>query len=106
MANYKIIFLKHFGLTESDFIPCNYCGKLAVDIHHLIFRSQLGKDVIENLIPLCRHHHDKAHHSRIFNDKLKEIHAINMSMYKKGIDYETFILFMIKFFRESDVIKI
>ena len=38
---------------------CEY--SLAVDIHHIIKKSQGGGDNWENLIPLCRPCHDRAH---------------------------------------------
>lgn len=55
-------YLKHYGYCPDEFVPCLICGKQAVDIHHIIFRSQGGTDDISNLIPLCRECHDKAHH--------------------------------------------
>lgn len=37
------------------------CRTLAVDCHHIIFKSQGGSDVPENFIALCRAHHEEAH---------------------------------------------
>ena len=50
-----------FNLVCSDEVFCTQCGALAVDIHHIKFRSQGGSDQIENLIALCRKHHTYAH---------------------------------------------
>lgn len=64
MKNHTKIYLKHFGYDISDFIPCEVCGSRAVDIHHVKSRGMGGSkylDYIENLIALCRHHHDVAH---------------------------------------------
>ena len=37
---------------------CEYCGKKAIDPHHIIYRSQGGSNEEENLIALCRKCHD------------------------------------------------
>lgn len=47
-----------------DFIPCEVCGRRAVDVHHIHARGMGGdptgnKDVIENLMGLCRTCHDE-----------------------------------------------
>lgn len=66
-------YYKHFGLGLDDIVLCEYCEAQAVDIHHIVFKSQLGGDEVENLIALCRHHHLLAHANRDFNDSLKNI---------------------------------
>ncbi len=41
---------------------CEVCGRLIfLGPDHIIFRSQGGSDVEENLIALCRKHHLMAH---------------------------------------------
>jgi len=52
--------MNYFKYAEEDFIPCEACGKDAADIHHINGRGE-GKDVIENLMALCRKHHEQAH---------------------------------------------
>jgi hypothetical protein len=64
MQKHTKVYLKYFGLGEQDFIPCEICGQKAVDIHHLEGRGK-GKDVIENLMALCRRHHTYAHEGKI-----------------------------------------
>ena len=52
------------------------CGEAAwLGPHHIIFRSQGGGDTEENLIALCKTHHDQAHgiNSRQFRVILQEI---------------------------------
>ena len=67
------IYMEYFGYGEQDFIPCEMgCGR-AVDVHHLDGRGP-GKDVIENLMGLCRIEHDKAGASPEYNEQLKIIH--------------------------------
>ena len=58
-------YLKAHGYGEQDFIPCEECGRQAVDIHHKIFRSQGGTDEADNLIALCRDCHDMAHGKKL-----------------------------------------
>jgi 5-methylcytosine-specific restriction endonuclease McrA len=46
-----------------DFVPCEICGNRAVDVHHIENRGMggdptAGKDVIENLMGLCRGCHN------------------------------------------------
>ena len=66
--------MEHHGYSPGDFIPCKVCGGLAVDIHHIRFRSKFGKnkkheqDHHSNLVALCREHHNKAHSDKSFND--------------------------------------
>jgi len=49
--------MSHFGYVLDDFIGCEICGSRAVDIHHIENRGAGGsndKDVIENLMAVCR----------------------------------------------------
>ncbi len=73
MKKYKKIYFDHFGYGEQDVILCEFCGNVGMDLHHVKFKSQLGKDEITNLIALCRDCHNKAHSSQIFNMGLKII---------------------------------
>ncbi len=68
------IYINCFEYGEQDVILCENCGKVAVDIHHLIFRSQGGKNNIENLMALCRKCHQMAHADRKMNGRLKQVH--------------------------------
>ncbi|MFY0655047.1 MAG: HNH endonuclease [Cyclobacteriaceae bacterium] len=75
------IYLKYFGYTIADFIPCEICGAKSVDIHHLIFKKMGGSkllDYIENLIAVCRDCHNKCHDHPKFNEEAKEIHLKNL----------------------------
>ena len=73
MQKYKKKYLKYHKIGEQDKPLCEWCkSAYIVDIHHLVFRSQGGKDNIENLIGTCRECHEKAHRYREFNEKLKE----------------------------------
>ena len=67
------IYMKHFDYVTQEEINCEACGNLAVDIHHINGRGK-GKDVIENLIGLCRKHHSMCHDEKISKDEVLYIH--------------------------------
>ena len=84
MKKHTKIYLDYFGYTVADFIPCEMCNAIATDIHHIDARGMGGdpqgkKDVIENLMALCRECHvelgDKVQHKEM----LKTIHAKRMN---------------------------
>lgn len=49
------------GYDSDSWIGCQICNSTSTDIHHIIYRSQGGKDEPKNLIALCRDCHNKAH---------------------------------------------
>ena len=65
------------GFDDTDFIPCEVCGSKAQDIHHIEPRGMGGrksKDVLDNLVALCRScHHEADFGTKLPKDKLKEI---------------------------------
>jgi len=61
MKKHKQIYMEQMGYCEEDIVLCEACGGVAVDIHHIEFKSQGGTNYIGNLIALCRLCHDKAH---------------------------------------------
>lgn len=79
MVSYKRIYLDYYEFGIDDFVPCEGCGKMSADVHHLDGRGP-GKDVIENLMGLCRDCHTDAHANPVFNKKLKEKHMLNLKM--------------------------
>ena len=62
-----------------DWIKCELpsCFSGTQDVHHLNGRGP-GKDVIENLMGLCRLHHDKCNSNELPKSKLIEIHLKNL----------------------------
>lgn len=79
-------YLEHFGYGEEDFIPCEFCGKRAVDIMHIIPRSKFGKkriderDSILNLMAGCRTCHQKFDDGyRWTIEEAQKIHLFNLS---------------------------
>jgi len=73
MTKHCRIYMKHFDYGEQDVILCEACGRKAVDIHHINGRGK-DKDVIENLMALCRRCHDMAHEEKISKGGLQYIH--------------------------------
>lgn len=77
MVKHKKIYIDFFGYGEQDFIPCENCNRMAVDVHHLERRGMGGsksKDTIENLMGLCRECHNMAENNIKFNESLKIKH--------------------------------
>ena len=42
-------------------MPCLICSKSPVDAHHMTSRGAGGGDTKDNLVPLCRKHHQEYH---------------------------------------------
>lgn len=70
MTKYLKIYIQAMGYDYGDFIPCEVCQKEANSVHHVIFRSQGGKDTIDNLIALCGNCHHEVHFGRNKNKEL------------------------------------
>lgn len=86
MMKYKTIYTK---AITSDAYECELCGSPATDIHHIYCKGMGGsksKDVIENLMALCRTCHieygDKKQHYDLLSSRHKEF----MELY--GVPYD------------------
>lgn len=91
MQKHTKIYITFFGYDESDFIPCEICDKKAVDIHHIDARGMGGsqfKDRIENLMALCREHHEEYGDKKQFKEKLRELHTLKMNIRLKQLHGE------------------
>jgi len=73
MTKHCRIYMQYFDYGEQDVILCEACKRPAADIHHVNGRGK-GKDVIENLMALCRKCHTKAHEGKLTKGELKLIH--------------------------------
>jgi len=76
--------MDHFGYGIDSFIPCEICGKRAVDVHHIDCRGMGGtskKDGIENLMGLCREDHLKYGDKKQHMDFLRQTHENTLKRY-------------------------
>jgi hypothetical protein len=81
MKHYVKVYMDYFGYDISDFIPCEVCGAKSVDIHHVEARSMGGsklKDNIENLMALCRKHHEEFGDKKQWKEWLIKLHNIKL----------------------------
>ena len=83
MKKYLKTYLDYFNYGEQDFIPSELSGRQANDIHHIAYRSRLGKDNIENLIALTRDEHDEAHGGKLSVEFLQEKHNKFIKKYEQ-----------------------
>lgn len=70
--------MEYFGYVMDDFIPCEVCGKKAVDIHHIKARGMGGRktaDTIENLMAVCRECHVTYGDKKDSLDMLIKVHS-------------------------------
>lgn len=79
MKEYTRLYLKSLGYDEEDFIRCEIhgCEARAVDIHHIHRRGMGGcssKYTIQDIMALCRIHHDKYGDRKQYIDFLKSCH--------------------------------
>lgn len=44
---------------------CMYCGRPAEELHHIIPRHMGGDNRLQNIVPLCKECHSKAHSRRV-----------------------------------------
>jgi len=72
--------MQFFNYEEQDFIPCEMCESMAVDIHHLQrrTRNKITNDYIENLVGLCRDCHINAESDKSFNMYVRIKHLENV----------------------------
>lgn len=80
--------MDYFGYTIACFIPCEVCGARATDVHHIDCRGIGGdpqgkKDVIENLMGLCRTCHNTFGDIVAYVEKLIKIHLLFMKNNKR-----------------------
>lgn len=93
MKNHTKVYMKHFGLSEGDYIYSEISGQPAIDVHHLNARKIGGsktKDYIENLIALTREEHMLCENNPRINEIAKEIHRhylVNNPYKKPEIDF-------------------
>jgi hypothetical protein len=77
MQNHTKVYFNFFNYEKGDTILCEFCGSVAVDIHHLECRNKIKNDYIENLVGLCRDCHIKCNESS-FNMYVRIKHLENV----------------------------
>lgn len=74
MKQHTKIYLSAFGYDKGDFIYCEVSFQQAVDIHHIIARSEGGEDRIENLMALTRKEHTDKGDKKQWKSWLFKVH--------------------------------
>lgn len=79
MKNHTSIYTNFFGYQIPSDCVCEICGCPAVDVHHIEARKMGGnpsgdKDVIENLMGLCRECHTTFGDYPEYKPRLKVVH--------------------------------
>lgn len=91
MENHVKVYFDYFGYGEQDRITCEFCnGRTAVDICHIIPRSNFGKnrkeeqDDIKNLMAGCRLCHTEYDDGKKWTiEEAQEIHFTHMITFLK-----------------------
>ena len=82
MNNYKKVYCTFFGYDYGYCdILCEWCKKIAVDIHHISPRAHSKCDnlnEVPNLVALCRECHQRCENSKEFNKRVQIIHLKNI----------------------------
>jgi predicted restriction endonuclease len=81
MKKHVKIYLDYFGYDISDTILCEVCGAKAVDLHHIERRGMGGSksaDRIENIMALCRKHHEEFGDKKQWKEWLIKLHNIKL----------------------------
>lgn len=82
MTPYLKEYCRFFGYDESDFIPCEICGKPAVDIHHIEARGMGGTKKeysYKEVMALDRACHEKYGDKKQFKDMLISVHEARIA---------------------------
>lgn len=82
MKKHTAIYFKAFGYDETDFIPSEISGARAIDLHHIVDRSNR----IENIMAVTREEH--LEYGEI-KSKMRFLLAIHLEqLINKGIDFD------------------
>jgi hypothetical protein len=81
MKNHVKKYFEYFGYDKNSFIECEVCGAKAVDLHHIERRGMGGSksaDTIENIMALCRKHHEEFGDKKQWKEWLIKLHTIKL----------------------------
>jgi hypothetical protein len=73
MTPHAKVYMNHFDYATPEEIPCEMCENQAVDIHHINGRGK-DKNIIGNLMALCRKHHEQATLNKLSKGEVQYIH--------------------------------
>lgn len=84
MTEHAKIYFKHFGYQIPEDVFCEVCGQRATDCHHINGRGP-DKNVISNLMALCRSCHELAHVSKMLvkKSRMQSIHDEYMKRHER-----------------------
>ena len=57
----KLLKITRPQAIERDNGLCVLCGAVACEVHHIVFRSQMGTSELSNLACVCLQCHNEAH---------------------------------------------
>ena len=77
MQKHTKIYMKAMDFEIGDYIGCEVCQSPCVDIHHITGRGK-NKNILSNLIGLCRRCHDLCHQDKKYNKLAQDIHLKNI----------------------------
>lgn len=91
-VNYGYANTKSYVLSRDNYVCHNCKGRSKekrLEVHHIIYRSNVGSDSADNLVTLCKVCHDKVHDNKIKlkGGKLKGnlLHATQMNSIRKQL---------------------
>jgi hypothetical protein len=64
----------NYAARKRDGFKCRICEfSICLNVHHIVARSEQGRDEIDNLITLCPNHHAMAHAGLLTKDDLAKL---------------------------------
>lgn len=84
--SHRTLYFSHFNISHGDRVPCEVCGQKASDIHHIDARGMGGtskEEDINNLMALCRYHHDLYGDKEQYMALLIHIHQLKLSFFAR-----------------------
>lgn len=96
MKHHTRVYFSFFGYQIPSDAVCECCGNPAVDVHHIDARGMGGdptgkKDLIENLMGLCRKCHDDYGDVPEYVPLLTKIHLKFMEINGLAIKFKEYI---------------
>lgn len=71
--------------------PCLICARQPVDAHHVKSQKSGGDDSVQNLMPLCRNHHQELHKKGL-SSMADRYSGVLIWLEAAGWEYNNFLL--------------